>query len=117
MIRDELFAYVNKKYKVKPDYPFNKDFESAVLRHKDTNKWFALVMYVRADRLGFDGEDRIDVVTVKSEPVLIDSLVQQNGFHRAYHMNKTQWVTIELDSGVPADEIKNLIDMSFGLTE
>jgi predicted DNA-binding protein (MmcQ/YjbR family) len=73
-------------------------------------------MPVRADKLGYDSENQIDVVTMKSEPILIDSLVAQQGFHRAYHMNKTQWLTIELGNKVPDKEIRNLMDLSFDLT-
>lgn len=117
MTRDEVLAYVKRKYKVEPDYPFKRDFDTAVLRHKDTGKWFALVMYIPADRLGYEESTRINIVTVKSEPMLIDSLVRQKGFHRAYHMNKTQWLTIELDGNITEQETVSLIDMSFGLTE
>ncbi|MCM1568735.1 MAG: MmcQ/YjbR family DNA-binding protein [Roseburia sp.] len=117
MSRDEIFAYVKEEYGVEPDYPFDRDFESAVLRHGDTGKWFALVMYVRGDRLGYDSEERIAVITMKSEPMLIDSLVRQKGCHRAYHMNKSQWLTVELDGAMSKQDIRNLIDMSFALTE
>lgn len=117
MTREALFSYVKKAYGVEPDFPFDRDFESAVLRHKDTRKWFALAMYVRADRLGQDDEKFIGVVTMKCEPMLIDTLIKQDGYHRAYHMNKTQWLTIELAGGVPDEEIKDLIDLSYHLTD
>ena len=117
MIREDVFTYIKKEYHVEPDYPFDKDPGTAVLRHRDTRKWFALVMYVRGDKLGYDSEDWIDVVTMKSEPILIDSLLAKQGFHRAYHMNKTQWLTIELGIKASDKEIMNLIDMSFDLTK
>lgn len=34
----DVFAFVKKEYDVEPDYPFNKDLETGVLRHKDTRK-------------------------------------------------------------------------------
>ena len=116
MVREHVFAYIKNEYDVEPDYPFAKDPETAVLRHRDTRKWFALVMPVRADKLGYDSENWIDVVTMKSEPMLIDSLITRQGFHRAFHMNKTQWLTIELGDKASDKEIRNLIDMSFDLT-
>jgi predicted DNA-binding protein (MmcQ/YjbR family) len=51
MTREDIFAYVKRKYGVSPDYPFDKDFKSAVMRHSGNGKWFALIMPVRADRL------------------------------------------------------------------
>lgn len=116
MSREEVLAYIKRKYKVEPDFPFARDSDTAVLRHKDTGKWFALVMYIPADRLGYEEKTPINIVTMKSEPMLIDSLVKQKGFHRAYHMNKTKWLTIELDGSVSRQQITSLIDMSFELT-
>jgi predicted DNA-binding protein (MmcQ/YjbR family) len=54
---------------------------------------------------------------MKSEPVLIDSLVLRPGFHRAYHMNKTRWLSVELNDTISSEEIKSLIDLSFELTQ
>ncbi len=49
--------------------------------------------------------------------MLIDGLVWNEGFHRAYHMNKTQWITVELNDKVSAEEVQNLLDLSHSLTE
>ena len=117
MTRDDIFAYVMRKYGVSPDYPFDKDFKSAVMRHSGNGKWFALIMPVRADRLGHESSGYVDVVTVKSEPMLIDSFIAHEGFHRAYHMNKTLWLTIELIDAVPDEKIKDLIGMSYDMTD
>jgi predicted DNA-binding protein (MmcQ/YjbR family) len=117
MTREDIFAYVKRKYGVSPDYPFDKDFKSAVMRHSGNGKWFALIMPVRADRLGHEGSGYVDVVTVKSEPMLIDSFIAHEGFHRAYHMNKTMWLTIELIDAVPDEKIKDLIGMSYDMTD
>ena len=117
MTRKEVFSYSRKAYRIEPDYPFREDFDSAVLRHRDTRKWFALVMHVQADKLGYEGEEQIDILTMKSEPMLIDSLVLRPGFHRAYHMNKTKWFSVELKDTVSAKEIKSLMDLSYELTE
>lgn len=117
MTRKEVFAYAKRGYGAEPDYPFHEDFDSAVLRHHDTGKWFALVMHVKADKLGYEEDGLLDILTMKSDPVLIDSLVQRPGFHRAYHMNKTQWLSVELKDTVPDKEIKSLIDLSYELTD
>lgn len=77
----------------------------------------ALAMYVRADRLGYPCGEYVSVVTVKCDPMLIDTLIQRSGYHRAYHMNKTQWLTIELESGVSDEEIRSLVDLSYRLTD
>lgn len=116
MTREKLFKYIKEVYKVEPDTPFEGDFDSSVLRHKDTNKWFALVMKVNKNKLGYSEDKIVDILTIKSEPVLIDNLILRSGFHRAYHMNKTMWMSIEISEKELDSEIKNLIDMSFELT-
>lgn len=115
--REDVFTYVKKTYRTEPDHPFPEDFDSSVLRHKETGKWFALIMQVAADKLGYESGERRDILTMKSEPVLIDSLVLRPGFHRAYHMNKTRWLSVELNDTISSEEIKSLIDLSFELTQ
>lgn len=117
MTREGVFSYVKKTYRTEPDYPFREDFSSAVLRHKDTGKWFALIMHVTADKLGYESAEILDILTMKSEPVLIDSLVLRTGFHRAYHMNKTKWFSVELNDTVSEKELRSLIDLSYELTD
>ena len=43
-MREEIFTYIKKKYKVSPEYPWGKYENNAVFRHSDNQKWFALVM-------------------------------------------------------------------------
>lgn len=50
-MRDRIFAYIKKKYKATPEYPWGED-DGAVLRHSDNRKWFALVMCVGREKLG-----------------------------------------------------------------
>lgn len=87
------------------------------LRHCENKKWYGLIMKVRSDRLGLQGEDMIDILNVKSDPMLVGVLRTQPGFLPAYHMNKDQWITVCLDGSVSEQEIKNLIDVSFHLTK
>ena len=116
MTRDEVTAYIEKTYGVKPVYPWKVAPENAVFRHKETGKWFAVVMPVRRDKLGYEDMEYVDVVTMKCDPFLIDGLVQTEGYHRGYHMNKSLWLTAELNWNVPNQRIKSLLDMSFQLT-
>ncbi len=114
MNRQDVFAYVKKAYGTEPDYPWMD--ENAVMRHKENNKWYGLIMEVGRDKLALPGDGMVEILNVKCEPVLISSLRAQPGFHPAYHMNKDKWITIRLDGSVAEEEIKNLIDLSYGLT-
>lgn len=115
MERKELFEWAKETYGTIPDYPW-KDW-NAVLRHKDNNKWYALVMEVAESKLGLQGDRVVDVLNIKCEPMLIGSLRLKQGFFPAYHMNKDKWISIILDGTVPSEEIKDLIDLSYKLTK
>lgn len=115
MDRPQLFEYVKKTYGVEPDYPWH-DW-NAVLRHKDNQKWFGVVMEVERRKLGLKGDTLVDIINVKAEPMLIASLINRAGFYPSYHMNKENWISICLDGSAPDEEIKSLLDMSFGMTE
>ncbi len=52
-------------------------------------------MDVDADKLGLPGTERIDIIDVKIDDLMLrDILLQQEGFLPAYHMNKGSWMTI-----------------------
>lgn len=114
MNRHKIFDYVKRRYRTEPDYPW--DDENAVLRHRENNKWYGLIMKVGRDKLGLSDDGEVEVLNVKCDPILIGSLLTREGFHPAYHMNKDKWISIRLDGSVSEDEIKSLIDLSFELT-
>lgn len=114
MIR--IFDYVRHHYGIEPDCPFSTDPDIPVLRHIGSRKWFAIFMNVSRSVLRLEGEDRVDIVNVKCDPILSGSLRLQEGYLPAYHMNHDQWLTILLDGTVPLEDIISLIDMSYELT-
>ena len=46
MTRQELFALAEKRYGTAPDYPWQDN--NAVLRRKDNEKWYAVVLKLAA---------------------------------------------------------------------
>ncbi len=116
-LKDKVFAYIAKEYLTDPEYPWEKYDDSAVFRHKDNLKWFALVMDVAGDKVGLNSPDVIQVINLKiDDPVLHDILVQQKGIIPAYHMNKQHWITVRLNGDVPEKDVFNLIDISYNAT-
>ncbi len=116
-MRDFVFDYIKKKYKVSPEYPWSKYDSNAVFRHSDNNKWFALVMGVQKNKLGLSGDDYVDVVNLKMDDMFFrDIIIQEEGIMPAYHMNKLHWITVLLDGTVASEKVLDLIDMSFMAT-
>lgn len=116
MNRTELEVYIQNIYSTEPDYPWVKYPNNEVFRHSSNKKWFALIMDVPKNKLGLQGEEVLQVVNLKCDSILLDSLLEEKGFFPAYHMNKTSWITVSLDGSVEDEKIKSLLDMSFDAT-
>ena len=116
MKREDIFDFVSERYDVKPDYPWKDNTNYAVLRHSDSKKWFALVMDITADKLGLNSDDEIDVLNVKVRKEFVGPLREKKGIYRAYHMDKNNWVTINLNEVKKTEEIQDLIAESYELT-
>ena len=65
MTKQSFLEYCLNTYNTTPDYPFDEDFETTVLRHSDNRKWYAIVMRVSLRKFGFDSDEIIDVVNLK----------------------------------------------------
>ena len=116
MTKQAFLARCMESYSVSPDYPFEDDFETAVLRHTDNRRWFALVMRISRRKLGIDSDEMVDVVNLKLPAELFGSFGRDDGVYPAYHMNKRHWITAALDGTADEDKIKWLLDISYDLT-
>ena len=114
MTRQELFDWGQQQYGTEPEYPWHD--RNAVLRRKDNDKWYGGVLEVSGEKLGFTGDDIVDVLNVKSDPMLIGSLRGQDGYFPAYHMNKEKWISVLLGKAELDDSIKDLLALSYALT-
>ena len=116
MYRDFLNKYIKELYGVVAEFPWVSQPSYAVYRHKNNNKWFAVIMQLTKNKIGLEDNGFVNVVNLKCEPQLIGSLILEVGIHKGYHMNKNYWITVCLDGSVDEDKIKWLLDMSFDLT-
>ena len=117
MTRTEFEALVSEKYSVLADYPFEGDFETGVFRHSDSKKWFGIAMNIDYSKIVKGAEGNVEVVNLKCAPEIIESLVGiEPGVYRAYHMNKTLWLTLALCE-CTADTVDWLVEISYQLTD
>ena len=115
MTREEFEALVFDTDGVRADYPFEDDFETGVFRH-ESGKWFGIAMKISARKLGKCGDMTTNVVNFKCAPEVIESIAGvEQGIYRAYHMNKTHWLTVCLEE-CDADTILWLMGISYDLT-
>lgn len=116
MNREKIFDYAKKQYGTIPEYLWESDPFSAVLRHPN-GKWYAIVMNIKKSSLGFKDGTTVDVINVKCEPDMAALLVQSDGFFPGYHMNKKYWVTMLLDGTVSGSKILDFLDISYHLID
>lgn len=101
-------------YSTDAEYPWND--ENFIFRHQDNRKWFAVAMRVPYRRLGLDREGIADIVDTKCGPLLMGSYRGQLGILPGYHMNKEHWLTILLDGSAEDELVKELLEISFDMT-
>ena len=115
MTKQEFLEYCLGAYGTVPDYPFDGDFETAVLRHSDNRKWYALVMEIPRSKLGQDSGEVIGVVNLKLPIEMFGSFGESDGVYPAYHMNKLHWISVLLPDA-PDDVVHFLLNASFEAT-
>lgn len=116
MTKQDFLNYCLDTYGTSPDYPFDEDFETAVLRHADNRKWYAIVMKVSRRKFGFDNDEVIDVVNLKLPTEMFGSFGVSDSVYPAYHMNKLHWISVLLPDA-PEDVVSFLTNSSFEATK
>ena len=116
MNKQSFLEFCLNTYGTSPDYPFDGDFETAVLRHADSRKWYAIVMRVSRRKFGFDSDEVIDVVNLKLPTEMFGSFGAADGVYPAYHMNKLHWISVLLPDA-PDDTVEFLVGVSHSATQ
>lgn len=114
--RQDIFLYAKKFFKTEPEFLWRSSPGNAVLRNADNRKWYAIIMDVPRYKLGLEGTEPIDVLDVKCNPLMLGSLLMNDGYFPAYHMHKGRWISVILDGTVPKDEIFSLLNISYDIT-
>ena len=116
MNRSELEKFISDNYVCTSDFPWMQYPNFHVFRHPNNKKWFAVIMDIPKNKIGLSSDDIISVVNLKSDPIMVGSLLRKNGFYPAYHMTKSSWISVVLDGSADDEKIKMLLDMSFEAT-
>ena len=116
MTKQDFLEHCLNTYGTLPDYPFDDWMESAVFRHADNKKWYAIVLRVSRRKFGFDSDEVIDVVNLKLPTEMFGSFSAADGVYPAYHMNKLHWISMLLPDA-PDDVAQFLVNVSFEATK
>ncbi len=109
-----IMAQVQEKYGNQLEYLWEKSPDTAVLRHEDNQKWYAVLMRIPWDRLDKAREGLVEAVNLKHDQVA--DLLSQKGIYPAFHMNKRYWLSLALDDSLSDEEVLDLLETSWNLT-
>ena len=109
-----IMALVQEKYGNQLEYLWEKSPDTAVLRHEDNQKWYAILMRIPWDRLDKEREGLVEAVNLKHDQVA--DLLSQNGIYPAFHMNKRYWISLPLDDTLTDEKVLELFEKSYFLT-
>ena len=116
--RENIIDYALTLKGAKADKPFTDDFDTTVLRHADTGKWFGLIMNVSGNKVGLSPDIKVDVMNVKCKPKdTFTARELSSSIIPAYHMNKKHWISIILNGTVELELSEALLENSYELTK
>ena len=109
-----IMAFVQEKFGNQLEYLWEKSPDTAVLRHEDNQKWYAILMRISWDRLDKGRDGLVEAVNLKHDQVA--DLLSQNGLYPAFHMNKRYWISLPLDDTLTDEKVLELFERSWFLT-
>ena len=109
-----IMALVQEKYGNQLEYLWEKSPDTAVLRHEDNQKWYAILMRIPWDRLDKGRDGLVEAVNLKHDQV--SNLLEKKGIYPAFHMNKRYWISLPLDDTLTDEKVLELFERSWFLT-
>ena len=99
------------------EFLWEKSPKTAVVRRKNSNKWYAVILTLSKRKLNLDSDEAAEIINLHNNPEEIKKLIDNKRYFPAYHMNKKYWCTICLDGTIELEKIYKLIDISYELTK
>lgn len=109
-----IMSRVQEKYENQLEYLWEKSPDTAILRHENNQKWYAVLMKISWDKLEKGREGLVEAVNLKHDQVA--DLLSQNGIYPAFHMNKRYWISLPLDDTLTDEKVLELFERSWFLT-
>ena len=109
-----IMTRVQEKYENQLEYLWEKSPDTAILRHENNQKWYAVLMKISWDKLEKGREGLVEAVNLKHDQV--SDLLVKKGIYPAFHMNKRYWISVPLDDSLSDEEMLELIEKSWNLT-
>ncbi|EFO53335.1 conserved hypothetical protein [Streptococcus infantis SK1302] len=109
-----IMALVQENYGNQLEYLWEKSPDTAILRHENNQKWYAVLMKISWDKLEKGREGLVEAVNLKHDQV--SDLLVKKGIYPAFHMNKRYWISVPLDDTLSDEQVLELFERSWFLT-
>lgn len=93
-----------------PDFPDN-----AIMRRKDSRKWYGVIMTVSGSKIGLEDDARVEIIDVRMPREDAPAVLAQKGCYPGWHMNKKTWYTMVLDHDTSDADLTDRIAASYRL--
>lgn len=111
---NRITELIINKYKVTPEFLWEKFPTDGVFRNQKSEKWFGVIMNINKNKIIPNQNGEIEIINLKLDDI---TYLKQKGIYPAYHMNKKSWVSIILDDTLTDKEIMDLVDISYELSD
>lgn len=112
----QIIEHIKAHYGDELEFLWIDSPNAAIFRHKDNQKWYAVLMVINARKLGLKSDESVNIINLKAKPEFIDEFVDNTRYFRAYHMNKTHWFSVKLDESVDLSTLCKLVKTSYEMT-
>lgn len=112
---NRIANFIKEKYKVAPEFLWDKFPGYGVFRNTKSNKWFGIIMNIDKSKIISDKSGEIEILNVKLDDD-VQNYLGIEGIYPSYHLSKKSWISIILDDTLSDKQIMDLIEISYNLS-
>lgn len=113
----KVIKYIKSNYNDELEFLWKKSPNNAIVRRKDSAKWYAVFMTISKNKLGFASNKIVEILNLHLKPQKAEELIMTGKYFPAYHMNKNHWISVLLDENTDYAELCKLVDESYTLAK
>lgn len=110
---NRIAAKIKEIYNNDPEFLWESSPGAGVFRNTISKKWYGIVMNIDKSKIDSKCKGEIEVINLKLDKNKIEKLVLNEGYYKAYHMNKKYWISIILDDTLSDEVILEHIEESY----
>ena len=110
---NRLTLLIKEKYGDDPKFLFKRQPGYGVFKNPQTNKWYGMIMNIRAGKLDKNQQGETEIIHLKLTEEKVQTLLKQKGFYPSFKKN---WISILLDDTVSDKVLLDLLDESHRFT-